>query len=93
MNDMDSAHVRDAIVSNVASISAQIEGAIERLGSFSVAYRLIPFRDGNQWCVLLGDDLQAGIAGFGDSPAQAVAAFDAAMYARIPAIDTGGSNQ
>ena len=23
--------------------------------------------DGNQWCVLYGEDLQSGIAGFGDS--------------------------
>jgi len=29
-------------------------------------------KDGNQWCVLYGDDLQSGIAGFGDSPHEAI---------------------
>ena len=25
------------------------------------------YQDGNQWCVLYGEDLQSGIAGFGDT--------------------------
>lgn len=29
-------------------------------------------KDGNQWCVLYGDDLQSGIAGFGDTPYLAI---------------------
>ena len=29
-------------------------------------------QDGNQWCVLYGEDLQSGIAGFGDTPYKAV---------------------
>ena len=29
-------------------------------------------RDGNQWCVLYGEDLQTGIAGFGKSPYLAI---------------------
>ena len=35
---------------------------------------LVPkiYRDGNQWCVLYGDNLQVGIAGFGDSPRAAI---------------------
>lgn len=91
MNDMDSAHVRDVIVSNVSSTAAHVRDMIERLESFAIAYRLIPFRDGNQWCVLLGEDLQVGIAGFGDSPALAIQDLDRAMYARIPATtDTEG---
>jgi hypothetical protein len=28
--------------------------------------------DGNQWCALLGGNLQEGIAGFGDTPAEAL---------------------
>ena len=32
--------------------------------------------DGNQWCVLYGDNLQDGVAGFGDSPAKAMTDFD-----------------
>lgn len=29
-------------------------------------------KDGNQWCVLYGDNLQVGIAGFGGSPYEAI---------------------
>ena len=32
--------------------------------------------DGNQWCALYGVNLQDGVAGFGDSPAKAMANFD-----------------
>jgi hypothetical protein len=30
------------------------------------------FMDGDKWCALLGDDLQSGLAGFGDTPAEAL---------------------
>lgn len=33
-------------------------------------------KDGNQWCALLGKDLQVGVAGFGDTPYQAMGEFD-----------------
>lgn len=29
---------------------------------------IVPFKDGDQWCALYGEDLQAGIAGFGNTP-------------------------
>ena len=32
--------------------------------------------DGNQWSALYGDNLQDGVAGFGDTPALACADFD-----------------
>lgn len=34
--------------------------------------------DGDQWCALYGANLQDGVAGFGDSPAAAMEAFDRA---------------
>ena len=39
-------------------------------------YRPHLYLDGNQWCALYGDNLQEGVAGFGDSPELAVAAFN-----------------
>lgn len=27
--------------------------------------QLVPYKDGNQWCILVGEDLQSGICGFG----------------------------
>lgn len=32
--------------------------------------------DGNQWCAVYGDDIQNGVAGFGDSPSKAMTDFD-----------------
>lgn len=34
---------------------------------------IVPFKDGDQWCALYGVDLQAGIAGFGNTPFLAMA--------------------
>ena len=28
--------------------------------------------DGSQWCAMLGDNLQEGLSGFGDTPAKAL---------------------
>lgn len=49
----------------------------------SVLYRPRVFVDGNQWCALYGENLQDGVAGFGDSPAEAMSAFDVAWSAKI----------
>lgn len=35
--------------------------------------------DGNQWCCLWGENLQDGVAGFGDSPMLAIYDFNKAM--------------
>ena len=34
------------------------------------------YRDGNMWCALYGDDLQSGVAAFGETPAKAATQFD-----------------
>ena len=41
------------------------------------------FRDGNQWCALLGENIQDGVVGFGDSPDAAMLAFDAAWREKL----------
>lgn len=42
-------------------------------------------RDGNQWCVLYGEDLQVGIAGFGDTPYEAILDWNKQWFEPIPA--------
>ena len=42
------------------------------------------FRDGNQWCALLGENIQDGAVGFGDSPDAAMLAFDEAWREKLP---------
>ena len=34
------------------------------------------YMDGDKWCALYGENLQDGVAGFGNSPAEAVQDFD-----------------
>jgi hypothetical protein len=34
------------------------------------------FADGNKWCALLGENIQTGVCGFGDTPEQASKRFD-----------------
>ena len=36
--------------------------------------------DGNQWCALYGENLQEGLAGFGDTPEKAMLDFDRNYY-------------
>lgn len=33
------------------------------------------YRDGDMWCVMVGDDIQGGISGFGDTVWQAIVDF------------------
>lgn len=64
--------------------------AIVEAAAFTAAahVRMRPsvFPDGTAWCCLYGDNLQEGVAGFGDTPEQACAAFDIAWSTgRTPA--------
>ena len=46
----------------------------------SVVFRPTIQADGDHWCVLLGENLQVGVSGFGKSPAEAFAEFDKAFW-------------
>ncbi len=39
--------------------------------------------EGNKWCALYGENLQDGVSGFGDSPAEAMSNFDLNWYKTI----------
>jgi hypothetical protein len=52
----------------------------------SAVYRPSIKMDGDQWSALYGDNLQDGVAGFGDTPAAAMAAFDQAWNEPIRRI-------
>jgi len=57
----------------------------------SVLFRPNLSLDGNKWCALLGENLQEGCAGFGDSPSLAMEDFDK-QFAKINVKD-GVSNE
>ena len=58
---------------NAAELACQAEIARMRP---SVLYRPRLVADGTMWIALLGDDLQVGISGCGETPAEAMADFD-----------------
>ena len=80
--------MREANVGHYAMQAAesirQAAGEYERP---SVLYRPALSLDGNAWCALYGENIQEGLAGFGDSPAEAMRAFDNAWYAKANVAD------
>lgn len=59
-----------------AAIEAQEVALVAALG-------LKPYKDGNQWCFLWGENLQEGVAGFGDTVQLAMFAFNKAYRTQI----------
>ena len=53
--------------------------AAERRSLWAVILGLVPHQDGDQYCVLWGENLQEGIAAFGKSPSAALRAFEVEM--------------
>ena len=79
--------IRDANLSFYADRAGQ--RAVEVASEWerpSVLHRPALSLDGNAWCALLGENIQAGVAGFGESPYLAMLAFDKAFYAKIEAV-------
>jgi hypothetical protein len=64
----------------VDNVRMTAQDAFAEMQRPSVLYRPSLVADGNKWCALYGDDLATGITGFGDTPAQAMAAFDTAWW-------------
>lgn len=53
-----------------------------------VVFRPVPSKDGDHYCVLFGEDLAQGVAGFGKSMAEAMTDFDKNWYASLPSKAT-----
>lgn len=75
IGDVDSYRaIRDAIAERfdasyaIAILQEQIVIVSHEQQRPSVLFRPKLSRDGSQWCALYGDNLQDGVAGFGDSP-------------------------
>lgn len=64
-------------IQNVVHAAAIDESeAAYRRRLWAVVLGLTPKRDGNQWCILYGENLQEGIAGFGGTPDAAMRDFE-----------------
>lgn len=87
MTNEDSAMVREAMcgaaeVSHQAAMEDYHASLDRRTPSYM--YRPKLSIDGNQWCALYGENLQDGVAGFGDSPEDAYLDFDRAWCTKLP---------
>lgn len=49
----------------------------------SALFRPKVFIDGNKWCALYGENIQDGVAGFGNSPSDAMHAFDKEWHTNL----------
>lgn len=49
----------------------------------AVSFGCKMFIDGDKWCCLYGEDIQNGVAGFGNSPAEAAYDFDRAWHKKV----------
>ena len=87
MNESDSALVREAFC---LAAGAALDTERERYQDATDArepcnvYRPRLFIDGDKWCALYGENLQDGVAGFGDSPELAYADFNRAWAEKLP---------
>jgi len=70
------ADMREAFGNAAMEIAQGARCVMDYYTSPSVLYRPCLSPDGNQWCALYGKNLQEGVAGFGDSPADAMRDFD-----------------
>lgn len=81
---IESALRNENISYHVSMAAASIQQAAACYEEPSAIYRPKISIDGNQWCALYGDDLQRGVAGFGDSVQLAMADFNKNWYAKLP---------
>lgn len=81
LNDQDSSMLANSI-NHYASIEHQ-EKLNTIIGEQELqlvkTYNLKPFKDGDKWCVLLGENIQEGICGFGETPYKAILDFNCAF--------------
>jgi hypothetical protein len=73
--------MREANIAHYVECATTIAGyevarVAEAYAAPSAVYRPALKIDGNQWCALYGENLQDGVAGFGDSPEAAMQDFN-----------------
>lgn len=88
--------MREANLAHYVECAATLIGyeatkAAEAYAAPSAVYRPALTIDGNQWCALYGNNLQDGVAGFGDTPEAAMRDFNHAWSnCKAPAMAKEG---
>lgn len=83
LNDEYQSMAANAICHAAAMAGEEWRIAGAQHGTPSAVWRPKLYIDGNKWCALYGDNLQDGVAGFGQSPADAIWDFDRAWHAKL----------
>jgi hypothetical protein len=89
LNDEYQSMAANAICHAANMTQAAMESAIGHYTVPSVIWKPRLFIDGSSWCALYGDNLQSGVAGFGDSPQEAMWDFDLAWGRKLAAPKPG----
>jgi hypothetical protein len=76
MNDEYSRIAMNAISHAALMVQHSMQQVIYDYQIPSAIYKPKVFRDGDAWCALYGDNIQEGVCGFGDTPANAVHDFN-----------------
>ena len=84
INDAYSAMAGNAICHSAVMIQEDYRHMLSEHERPCVLWKPSLTIDGNQWCALYGENLQDGVAGFGDSPADAMNDFDRNYVAKLP---------
>lgn len=74
LNDIDSSYAAQTMVNE---FQQAVWDFVRTSTSPSVLYKPTLSLDGDMWCALMGEDLQVGLAGFGQTPELAMKDFDA----------------
>jgi hypothetical protein len=75
----DISHVAHTLKQEIVhNLQQEFGGVAEYMIRPSVLYRPSLAPDGTMWCALYGENLAEGVAGFGETPADAMRAFDEA---------------
>lgn len=80
MNDQDSNMAANSMIHEFQEQMATVR---DFMTEPSVLYRPTLSIDGDKWCALYGENLQDGVAGFGDSPYAAMCDFNCAWHAKL----------
>jgi len=76
LNDQDSNMAANAMCHSAAMVQESLQQVAYEQMRPSVLFKPCLYRDGSLWCALFGEDLQSGVCGFGESPADAMWDFD-----------------
>ena len=80
MRDEHSSMAMNAISHAALMCQVSIQQVVAGYGEPSVVYKPRIFKDGDSWCCLLGENIQEGVCGFGDTPSLATQDFNNLWY-------------